>query len=113
MPHVTIEYSADIDDSHDIHALCVAIFDALAVHPTVSGPASLKVRARPSAYWRTGTDPQSFAHAQLLALPGRDDAVKTSMVQTILHCMTAALPDVGSLTVDYGDLSPYYAKRDL
>jgi len=112
MPHVSIEYSNDIDGKHDIHALCAAIFDALVAHPTVTGPASLKIRAFPCTYWRTGTDPQSFAHATLLALPGRTDEIKTSMTQTILDCMAAHLPDVGSLTADYGDLSPFYIKRD-
>lgn len=113
MPHVTLEYSNELDTKHDIHALCAAIFDALVAHPTVSGPASLKIRALPSTYWRTGTDPQSFAHAKLLVLTGRDEATKTGMTQTILDCMAAHLPDVGSLSVDVSELSPSYVKRSL
>lgn len=113
MPHVIIECSADIDDTHDLHALCVAVFDALAAHPSVADSRTLKIRVLPFPYWHIGTVPQSFAHAQLLVLPGRDQATKASMVQTIMDCMTARLGDVGQLTVDVAELDPTYVKRVL
>lgn len=113
MPHVAIEYAADLDDQHDLHGVCTAVFDALAAHPAVPDQQALKIRATPSAYWHLGTDPQSFVHAQLLLLPGRDAATKASMVQAILDCLAAALPDVGSLSVDVAELDPTYVKRVL
>ncbi len=79
MPHLTLEHSADVETCHDISALCTALFEALAAHPAVPDPRSLKIRALPCPHWHIGTEPQSFAHATLLLLPGRDTATRSDM----------------------------------
>jgi len=110
MPHLTVQHSANVaaDD-----ALCDALFQALAAHAAIPHPDSLKIRTLPCPHWRIGTEPQSFAHADLSLLPGRDDATKAGLAGCVLAVMEAQLPDVGSLSVDVTDLSTAYAKRVL
>jgi 5-carboxymethyl-2-hydroxymuconate isomerase len=113
MPHVTVEYTDRLDGSHDMQSLCEALYHALAAHPAITHPESLKIRAIPCAFSRLGTRPQTFAHARLDLLTGRDAATKSSLSALILATLDASLPDVGSLSVDVHDLSPAYTKRVL
>lgn len=113
MPHVTIEYSAALDQAHDLQAVCEAVFATLAAHDGVPHPETLKVRAIPCPYARIGTEPQTFAHARLGLLAGRSDEMKALLTNAILHTMAQTLPDVGSLSVDCYDLSAAYTKRVL
>jgi 5-carboxymethyl-2-hydroxymuconate isomerase len=110
MPHLIVQHSANVEASH---ALCDALYDALAAHDAIPHPESLKVRTLPCAHWRIGTEPQSFVHADLLLLPGRDDPTKADLAQTVLAVLQSHLPHVGSLSVDIGQLSAAYTKRVL
>jgi 5-carboxymethyl-2-hydroxymuconate isomerase len=111
MPHLVIEHSRPLECDGD--ALCAALFDRLAVHPNVPQPSSLKIRTVPATHWRIGTEPQSFAHATVWLLPGRDAAARASLAQAILDTMASLMPATGSLSVDVQDLDPSYAKRVL
>ncbi len=113
MPHVVIEYSAGVEDFHDPHVICGRVFAALAAHEAIPDASTLKVRAVRYEAWQNGTDPQSFAHATLSLLPGRDAAAKASLTACILAALDAELPDVGSLSVDVRELDPAYTKRVL
>ncbi len=113
MPHVTIEYSAPLADTHDMQTLCGDIFAALSAHDAIPDPTSLKIRAIPCKNWKTGSLPDTFAHAQLELLPGRNCATKSDLAKTILAVLTDAMPEVGSLSVDVTELSEAYAKRVL
>lgn len=110
MPHLIVQHSADVGAGE---ALCEALFGALAAHAAIPHPESLKIRTLPCPHWRIGTDPQSFAHADLLLLKGRDDATKADLAQTVLAVLQSHLPQVGSLSVDVGELSTAYTKRVL
>jgi 5-carboxymethyl-2-hydroxymuconate isomerase len=110
MPHLTLQHSTNVD-ADDV--LCDALFRALAAHEAIPHPDSLKIRTLPCPHWCIGTEPQSFAHADLALLPGRDDATKADLAQTVLAVMESHLPDVGSLSVDVTDLSAAYSKRVL
>jgi 5-carboxymethyl-2-hydroxymuconate isomerase len=110
MPHLILQHSTDVAAGD---ALCVALFDALAAHAAIPHPESLKIRTLPCPHWRCGTEPQSFAHADLLLLTGRDDATKADLARTVLAVLESQLPEVGSLSVDVGELSAAYAKRVL
>lgn len=110
MPHLTLEHSADVAAGQ---ALCEALFDALAAHAAIPHPESLKIRTLPCPHHRIGTEPQSFAHAHLALLPGRDDATKAALSALILEVMVRHLPEVGSLSVDVSELSAAYTKRVL
>ncbi len=113
MPHVIIEHSAPVADTHDLQALCQSIFDTLAALPEVPNAASLKIRTLLCPAWVIGTEPQSFAHATLLALPGRSETQKATLTEAILKDLERHLPDVGSLSVNFGELDAAYTKRTL
>ncbi len=81
MPHLTIEHSTDVPAGQ---AVCDALFDALAAHPAIPHPESLKIRTLPCPHHRIGTEPQSFAHAHLALLPGRDAATKAALSALVL-----------------------------
>ncbi|MHC0054182.1 5-carboxymethyl-2-hydroxymuconate Delta-isomerase [Actibacterium sp. D379-3] len=114
MPHIVIEYSAALDDSHDMHAVCAHVFDAAAATGTFPDTTAIKVRALPCAYSVIGTEPQSFAHATVRLLAGRDLTTKAAVTQAILAALAEKLPKVGSLSVDIKDIeAATYAKRTL
>ena len=113
MPHLTLEHSAPLAESHDLQALCQALFDTLAALPEVPNPSSLKIRTIPCPSWVIGTEPTSFVHGTLLALPGRTDHQKAAMTAAVLSTLSEFLPDVGSLSVNYGDLDIADDKRTL
>lgn len=111
MPHVVIDFSEGLERSHDIQALCEAVFDALILDVEVNAPA-LKTRARPQPYFKIGTEPDTFAHATLYLLTGRDDETKARLSDIVLKAMDKIMPTVGSLSVDVRDMNaPAYAKR--
>ena len=110
MPHLILQHSQDAPAGD---ALCDALFGALAAHPAIPHPESLKIRTLPCPHWRIGTEPQSFVHADLLLLPGRDGLTKADLAHTVLDVLGSHLPGVGSLSVDVGELSAAYAKRVL
>jgi 5-carboxymethyl-2-hydroxymuconate isomerase len=113
MPHIIIEYTAGLDQDHDFQALCEDIYQALAAHPAVPDPTTLKIRALPCPYWRNGREGQSFVHADLKLLAGRDAKTKAELADLMLAAMAARLKTVGCLSVDVIELSATYTKREL
>ena len=111
MPHVSIEFSKGLELTHDIQAVCDQLFETLAGHDAFDGP-TIKIRATAVEFFRIGTDPQTFVHATLLLMAGRDEATRTQINQTILAVLSNALPDVGSITVQEVEMTrASYAKR--
>lgn len=113
MPHIVIEHSTVLDQSHDLQALCDQMWEVFAAHPSVSAPDTVRVRTIAATAGRIGVEPQTFAHATLLLLPGRDEATRADLAQITLGTLEAHLPDVGSLTVRLTDLNQPYLKRML
>jgi len=113
VPHIVIEHSKGLEQSHDLQALCDTLWTAFAQHNAINGPDTVRVRTIAATASRIGVEPQSFAHATLLLLPGRTDEVKKDLAQVILDGLLTALPDVGSLTVRLTDLNQPYLKRML
>lgn len=113
MPHIVIEHSKGLDTSHDLQALCDGLWDSFAAHPSVKGPPTVRVRTIAATAGRIGVEPQSFAHATLLLIPGRDAATRAELAGMVMAALEAHLPDVGSLTVRLTDLNPPYLKRML
>ncbi|WP_109313405.1 5-carboxymethyl-2-hydroxymuconate Delta-isomerase [Ruegeria sp. AU67] len=111
MPHVTLEFSKGIEQVHDIQKICDQLFAVLAEHPEFDAE-TIKIRAKPVEYYRLGTDPQSFVHATLLLMQGRDEATRSELTVAILEVLSAALPEVGSITVQDVQMNrASYAKR--
>ncbi|MCG7494679.1 5-carboxymethyl-2-hydroxymuconate Delta-isomerase [Thalassobius sp. Cn5-15] len=114
MPHLVLEFSQGLEDSHDIPALQQLLFDTLAANPTIPTAANLKIRASAASYSLIGSEPQSFVHATLRLLPGRDDDTKSQLTGAVLEVLQSHLPTVGSLTVEAVEMhGASYAKRVL
>ncbi len=114
MPHIVIEHSTNVGETHDMSALCRAVFDTAKASGVFPDTTAIKVRAIAYDHFVIGTDPQSFAHATIHLLAGRSPAVKAALTQTILDEMEKHLPTVGSLSVDIVDMDPpAQAKRIL
>lgn len=113
MPHIIIEHSNGLEDSHDLQALCDTLWKHFAHHPHVNGADTVRVRTIAATASRIGVEPQSFAHATLLLLPGRSEDVRQEMAEMILAALEESLPDVGSLTVRLTALHQPYLKRML
>ncbi len=111
MPRIALEFSDGLQDTHDMQALCDALFEALILDPEIT-PAALKVHAAPVPYWRIGTEPQTFAHVTFYLYAGRDDETKARLTEIVLTTMNTHMPTVGSLSVDARDMNPAaYTKR--
>lgn len=113
MPHIVIEHSSGLQDSHDLQSLCDLIWQRFADHPSVKGPDTVRVRSIAATASRIGVEPQSFAHATVLLLPGRSEDVRAALAEITMDALQQVLPDVGSLTVRLTDLNPPYLKRML
>lgn len=113
MPHIVIEHSSGLEDSHDLQALCDALWQKFADHHSVTAPDTVRTRTLAATASRIGVEPQTFAHATLLLLPGRSDETRTELAQLVLDTLQAHLSDVGSLTVRLDDIQQPYMKRML
>ncbi len=113
MPHIVIEHSKGLDQSHDLQALCERLWQDFATHSSVTGPETVRVRTIAATASRIGVEPQTFAHATLMLLPGRDEDTRMDLAQITMAALESALPDVGSLTVRLTDLNQPYLKRML
>lgn len=85
MPHVIIEYSANVAEHHDIDALVSAVHRAALQHEIVPADA-LRTRATPCAAYAVADEHPANAFVAITARvgPGRDAADKRSLVDAIL-----------------------------
>ena len=87
MPHLTIEYSANVAAHHDIDALVEAVHTAALSHglPPLD---ALRTRAAVRDHYliADGSAPETFAFIAIAARigPGRDAASKLSFIETVL-----------------------------
>jgi len=98
MPHVSIEFSKGLEQTNDIQSVCDQVFAALADQDVFDAP-TIKVRATSVEFFRIGSEPQTFVHATLLLMEGRDELTRAHLNKTILEVLGKALPNVGSITV--------------
>lgn len=110
MPHLILDYSADLNA--DIPAACDILFDAMAGHDVFPNPEAIKLRAAPWAQYRSGTQGGTFAHATIRLLSGRTAQAKADLSATILAAMQTCLGAADSLTVEIRDMDrDSYAKH--
>ncbi|MBX2833898.1 MAG: 5-carboxymethyl-2-hydroxymuconate Delta-isomerase [Micavibrio sp.] len=83
MPHIIVEYSESLKNI-DVPKLVIKLHDILAEQPTVNIHA-IKSRAIPveNAVIGDGNEPDFMVHITLKLLPGRDDALKKKMAQSL------------------------------
>ena len=114
MPHIVIEYSGHMDETHDMNEVCAALFKTAADCGVFHNPTAIKVRAIPCPFWCVGSEPNCFVHATIRLLDGRDMETKKRLTALVLETLDGLLPDVGSLSVDIKEITTEtYAKRTL
>ncbi len=114
MPHLVLEHSAEIADTHDLPALSRALFNAACESDLFANPAAVKTRTMPCQNVRMGSSPQTFAHLTVWLLSGRSTTAKAQLAEELMFVLDKHLPDVGSLSVDPRDMTTEtYLKRVL
>ena len=114
MPHVSIEFSKGLEQTADIQSICNDVFEALADQSTFPDASVIKVRASAVDFVRLGCDLQTFAHATLSLMAGRDEPTRKHLNGVILDVLIKALPNVQSLTVQEIEMtSATYGNRIL
>ena len=95
MPHITLEYSANLDARLDMHALCVALKDA-ATATGVFPPAGIRVRAFAANHVviADGDPGHSFIDITIRLGAGRDAAAKTRATDAVFDAARAFTADV-------------------
>ena len=85
MPHITIEYSANVADHHDIDALVEVVHQAALDHGLASLDA-LRTRAADREHYRIADGQPDHAFIALAARigPGRDLEARTSFLEQVL-----------------------------
>jgi len=92
MPHITIEYSANVAEHHDIDALVGAVHQA-ALKSEIAGPAGMRIRGAERAHYRVGDGDERFAFIAMYCRlgPGRSLETQQAFIETILDVGEAAV----------------------
>lgn len=92
MPHLTLEYTQDLEPATPFPALFHALHGVLSDVGTPIG--NCKSRAVPLAasYVGDGSTPQAFVHLELRILEGRPDEVKDEIGRRALATLCEAFP---------------------
>jgi len=92
MPHITIEYSANVADHHDVDRLVAAVHDG-ALATGVAGVTALRTRAARREHFRVGdgSDDLGFVAIAVRVGPGRDQLTKQSFIESILDAAETSI----------------------
>jgi 5-carboxymethyl-2-hydroxymuconate isomerase len=108
VPHLTLDYSADLTDRFD-RAELVRQLHPLVLHR--SGSAGLcKTRCHrvDETFVGDGAQPFSFVHVEIGLLPGRSEDVKARLSEEVLALLTRHLDDAVLRSVEVRDLAASY-----
>ena len=88
MPHITIEYSANVEKDVDVRGLVHAIHE-VALASGVFEVAAVRTRAeRRDVYEIADGDPDNaFIHVELKVAPGREVAVRQGVAKSVLDAL--------------------------
>lgn len=101
MPHITIEYSGNVADHHDIDALVAAVHAAALAHGLAPVDA-LRTRAVARQHYRVATGDPDFAFVAITArmAPGRAAVDKQTFLAAVLDTAEAHVEaDDGPLAI--------------
>lgn len=89
MPHITLEYSPNLDSMLDIHGLCVALKDSAAA-TGVFPPAGIRVRAIACTHVviADGEPRHGFVDISVRLRAGRTDKAKTAATDALFAAAT-------------------------
>ncbi|MBY5931797.1 5-carboxymethyl-2-hydroxymuconate Delta-isomerase [Tateyamaria omphalii] len=107
MPHIILDYSANLDDMLDMRAFCVALKDAAAA-TGVFPPAGIRVRAHAAPYSvvADGDPRHSYVDITVRLAAGRSDAQKTLATDAIFDAAKA-------FTADHMNKHPFMLSLEL
>lgn len=107
MPHIILEYSANLDDALDMHGLCVALKDTAAA-TGVFPPAGIRVRAFQAAHVvvADGAPGHSFIDISVRLAAGRTDEAKTRATDAVFKAAEA-------FTADHMARAPFMLSLEL
>ena len=90
MAHITIEYSANLGDHHDVDALVGAVHEAASAHG-LAPPDGLRTRAVGRRHYRIadGDPDHAFVAIAVRVGPGRDASARSTFLETILDAAEA------------------------
>jgi len=120
MPHLTLDYTANLDADADMGGLCTALAATLAaLRHDEGGPlfplAGTRVMARPAPHFAVadGRPARAFLYLNLLVTPGRSAAMIERAGQALLACCKAHLAPVFEahavgLTLHISEAMPLY-----
>lgn len=93
MPHLTIEYTANLPHYPEAETL-TALNAALCAHPEIQDEVDLKTRFIVADSFEMGTAPaqRAFVHAQLRLLAGRTPQAKKELSETIAAVLRERTP---------------------
>ena len=102
MPHLTLQYSANLDAHTDMGALCTALAATLVALRGEDGVVPLfpligtRVMGYPAPYFAVadGAPDRAFLYMHLLITPGRSDALKKAAGDAVLAAASAHLEPV-------------------
>ena len=119
MPHLTVEYSANLPRFPEAETL-TALNATLCAHPEVQDEADLKTRFVTADRFEIGTAPahRAFVHAQLRLLAGRTPQAKKELADRIAAVLRERTPRpdgvLVQLSVEVVDMDrPSYVKERL
>ena len=121
MPHLTVEYSANLEEEVDIPALVRELHKTALSCPTFK-KAAIRTRAeRRDVYEIADGDKENcFIAVGVRILAGRPDDVKTTIGEMLFEILTSALTDVCErrpigISLDISDIDPVfnYKKNNL
>jgi 5-carboxymethyl-2-hydroxymuconate isomerase len=92
LPHVTIEYSANLDDRLDVQRFVDAVHEA-ALATGVFPVGGIRTRAYPASSYRIadGHPDNAFVHVVLRVGPGRDVPTRKRACESVFAAVCAAL----------------------
>ncbi|MCE0559366.1 MULTISPECIES: 5-carboxymethyl-2-hydroxymuconate Delta-isomerase [unclassified Motilimonas] len=112
MPHLVMEYSQDLESSHNIPTVLNAVHNA-AKDCGYFTASAIKSRAHPFPYYRVGDlDNGQFIHLTVSLLKGRTSREKYQLSQLLCRTLTESVEFTGSVSVDVQDVDEeVYSKR--
>jgi 5-carboxymethyl-2-hydroxymuconate isomerase len=120
MPHLTIDYTSNLETAVDMKALCKTLAAELAAmrkddNTSLFPLAGTRVMARPALHFAVadGQQDKAFIYMNFLMAPGRSQAVKELVGNKLLACATQHLEPVFNqqplgLTLHIDDRAPSF-----
>lgn len=113
MPHIYIEYSANVTGLDEL-ALMQAVNAFVCNHPTVGHESDVKARCQRVDSFVIGTAarPRGFVHVQLQFMEGRPPEIRQQLSEGIAAALHQHVPrppelDVVQLSVDIADMTKH------